>query len=80
MFDIELYPGASGRVKMEYTEGKKAAYMYASATQAELNAYMAALEECGFTGGSFNTPEFGYYSNGTSGDNDYREVLVVATT
>ena len=48
--------------------------MYASATTSELDAYMQALEECGFTelmnlGGTLIT-----YTKGTSGESNYREV------
>ena len=64
---------SSGRVTIS-TKTNVESYMYASATTSELDAYMKALEECGFTqlanlGGTLIT-----YTKGTSGESDYREV------
>lgn len=69
---------SSSRTQMNYTEGKKAGYMYASATTAELSQYIAALEECGFSGSQLGGMYF--YSKGTSGTNDYWEVRCSTTS
>ena len=49
-------------------------YLYASATQSEVDAYVAALEECDFT--VSNIAGMPFASKGTSGDDNYREVRI----
>lgn len=70
---------SSGRVEMSYSAGKKASYMYASATKAELSKYIAALEECGFSGSEMISGMY-FYSKGTSGTNDYWAVTCSTTS
>lgn len=66
---------SSSRTQMEYTEGKIAGYLYASATAEELDAYRAALKECGFSESSYFEGMY-FFNKGTSGTNDYWEVRV----
>lgn len=70
---------SSGRVEVSYSAGKKASYMYASATKAELSKYIAALEECGFSGAEMISGMY-FYSKGTSGTNDYWAVTCSTTS
>lgn len=64
---------SSGRVTMTNKTNVKS-YMYASATQAELDAYKSALKACGFTLGGSIAGMMEIYTKGTSGDDGYREV------
>ena len=69
---------SSSRTQMDYTEGKKAGYMYASATTAEFDSYRAALKECGFS--ESQVAGMYFYSKGTHGTNDYWEVRCGTTS
>lgn len=66
---------SSSRLQNSYTEGKIASYLYGSATTEELDAYRAALKECGFSESSYFEGMY-FFNKGTSGTNDYWEVRV----
>ena len=69
---------SSSRLQNSYTEGKIASYLYGSATTEELDAYRAALKECGFSESSYFEGMY-FFNKGTSGTNDYWEVRIGTT-
>lgn len=88
--DYEMYYGfdgipsfdqftSSGRITVTDKPNAKG-YMYSSTSQSEVDAYKSALLDCGFTlqGTVGGTLEF--YSKGTSGSSDYREVRLSTTS
>ena len=67
----------SNRATISETLGKKASYMYASATLDEVEAYKAALRDAGFEE-SNPLGTIYVYTKGVSGEADYREVRLSA--
>ena len=88
-YGYEMYTGFDGipsfdqftgssRVTMSSKSNVKS-YLYASAVQAELDTYKSALLECGFTLQGSVAGMIEFYTKGTSGSDDYREVRLSTT-